>query len=272
MGEDIISIIFLAFIAIVISGIVSNVNLPHMGVPTFILIAVGLWISYDYILLKRYQAKKQCKSSKKENLTDLENRVSAGINNSFEYQNLSGDSIVKEELYTMGDGPLDIKPLDSDLENIKSPKSMLDDIDEVTKQELKNTKYDIGKKILADSPSLADYNNNLYVPLDSDEKPDNLYDVTKSLEYSEPKHKNEFDINYYKTDITIQDIHKDMGSTLDNKLSNRMKYMGLQNKISKDTRSRFNRYTIQPYFEEELKENENRDWWNVEQDYLDNYM
>lgn len=269
MGDDIISIIFLAFIAIVVSGIVTNIHLPHMGVPTFVLIAVCLWISYDYILLKRYQAKEKCNKSKRENYTDLESRINDGINKSFEYRNL--DNINKENLYSMG----------SDLINLQDELNIVDKVKELDKQDKQqadkqllsenNDMTQLEKKILDDYPSLANHNN-LFVPLDSEEKPDNLYDVTKSLEYSEPKHKNEFDINYFKTDITIQDIHKDMGSSLDNKLSNRMKYMGLQNKISKDTRSRFNRYTLQPYFEEELRENENRDWWNVEQDYLDDYM
>jgi hypothetical protein len=270
MGEDIISVIFLAFVAIVISAIISNVHLPHMGMPTFIIIAVGLWISYDYILLKRYDAKLKCRKSNRENYTDLEERINNGINKSFEYQNLY-DTPNKENLYDMSDN----LNLQDELNIINKTKQ--DNETAVSKLKATTLKTadlntSIEKKILADVPSLADYDNNLFIPLDSEEKPDNLYDVTKSLEYAEPKHKNEFDINYFKSDITIQDIHKDMGSSLDNKLSNRMKYMGLQNKISKDTRSRFNRYTLQPYFEEELSENENRDWWNIEQDYLDDYM
>lgn len=264
MGDDIISVIFLAFVAIVISAIVANIHLPHMGMPTFIIVAVGLWISYDYILLKRYQAKEKCSSKNKENFTNLEQRINSGIDESFDYQNLKENIKQNEDdLYFMSGELLELK------------KELNEDNKIMTQDTLKPSDVnspDVNSVDVTSAPSLTDYNNTLYVPLDSDDKPDNLYDVTKSLEYSEPQHKNEFDINYFKSDITIQDIHKDMGSTLDNKLSNRMKYMGLQNKISKDTRSRFNRYTLQPYFEEELRENENRDWWNVEQDYLDNYM
>ena len=51
MGEDILSVIFLALICIVIAGIVHRIAPGQMMVPTFALIAVCLWIAYDYMLL-----------------------------------------------------------------------------------------------------------------------------------------------------------------------------------------------------------------------------
>ena len=166
MGEDIISVIFLAFVAIVISAIISNVHLPHMGMPTFIIIAVGLWISYDYILLKRYDAKLKCRKSNRENYTDLEERITNGINKSFEYQNLY-DMPNKENLYDMSD--------DLNLQDELNITNKTKQDNETANAKLKATTLktadlntSIGKKILADAPSLADYNNNLFVPLDSE--------------------------------------------------------------------------------------------------------
>lgn len=89
---------------------------------------------------------------------------------------------------------------------------------------------------------------------------------------SKAKHKGEFDIDLYNNQLSIQELHKDMGCSGDNKLANRMKYMGLQAKVSQDIRARMNRHSIQQFWEEELRDNENRDWWDAEQDYLDAYM
>jgi hypothetical protein len=51
-----------------------------------------------------------------------------------------------------------------------------------------------------------------------------------------------------------------------------MKYMGLQARMSQDIRARWNAEKFRPYFEEELRDNETRDWWDNEVDYLDNFM
>jgi hypothetical protein len=48
--------------------------------------------------------------------------------------------------------------------------------------------------------------------------------------------------------------------------------MGLQAKMSQEIRARWNAEKLRPYFEEELDEQENRDWWDTEADYLDVLM
>jgi hypothetical protein len=199
MGEDILSVVFLALVCIVIAGIVNKLAPSGMMIPTFALIAICLWIAYDYILLRRYKAKQSCKNNQKnkEELAKMEEDDDVNIN--------PGDRELQDMIY--------------DLEN----------------------KY--SNKEDADSP-----------------------DVPKA------KHKGEFDIDLYNKGLSIQELHKDMGCSGDNKLANRMKYMGMQAKVSQDNRAKLNRYSLQQYWEEELRDNENRDWWDLEQDYLDAYM
>lgn len=201
MGEDILSIVFLALIFIVISGIVYRLTPSNLMMPTFALMAVCLWIAYDYITLKRYQMKEKCNKNKlSENQdSDIEAKI----------RELSND------IHT---GSEDISGVDVDVD--------------VSVDNTLNTDFDL-----------------------------------------EPKAKNkcEFDIAMYH-DTDIKEMHKEMGCTGDNKLANRMKYMGMQSKLSADNRSRMNRYTLLPYFEEELKENEDRDWWDAENDWMDELM
>ncbi len=201
MGEDILSVIFLALVCIVIAGIVNKLAPSGMMIPTFALIAVCLWIAYDYILLQRYKAKQSCSLHKKnkEELEKMEEEQEGNINT----------------------GDRDLQDMIDDLENKYS--------------EEKNKDYE-------------------------------------DLNTSKAKHKGEFDIDLYNKELSVQELHKDMGCSGDNKLANRMKYMGLQARMSQEIRSRLNRYSLQPYWEEELRANENRDWWDAEQDYLDAYM
>ena len=88
----------------------------------------------------------------------------------------------------------------------------------------------------------------------------------------EAKHKNEFDIDLYDKQLSIKELFKDSGCTGDTRIANRMKYMGLQARMSQDIRARWNTEKLRPYLEEELSDNENRDWWDVETDYLDILM
>ena len=60
----------------------------------------------------------------------------------------------------------------------------------------------------------------------------------------------------------IKDIYKNMACDGDNSIANRMKYMGVQPQISKNIRALYNKYTLKPYIEEELREQSNREWWN----------
>lgn len=193
MGEDILSVIFLALICIVIAGIIHRIAPGQMMVPTFALIAVCLWIAYDYMLMSRYKAKKACLNQPAE-LEEIDKKI----------QDLANElsSSDEEAIYT--------------------------DDQEDTNAEL----------------SL---------------KP-------------EAKHKNEFDIDMYDRELSIQELYKDTGCSGDTRMANRMKYMGLQAKMSQDIRARWNAEKFRPYFEEELRDNETRDWWDNEVEYLDNLM
>lgn len=191
MGEDILSVIFLALICIVIAGIVHRIAPGQMMVPTFALIAVCLWIAYDYMLMSRYKAKKACLNQQAE-LEEIDKKI---------------------------------RELDSEL-------SSSNEVDT-------NDKEDVNAKL-----SL---------------KP-------------EAKHKNEFDIDMYDRELSIQELYKDTGCSGDTRMANRMKYMGLQARMSQDIRARWNAEKFRPYFEEELRDNETRDWWDNEVEYLDNLM
>lgn len=85
------------------------------------------------------------------------------------------------------------------------------------------------------------------------------------------QHNNEFDIDIARGE-PISSIFQRSGSSADNALANRMKYMAMQPKLSMEIRARHNRYTMQPYFEEELSANEKRDWWDNENDWMDAFM
>lgn len=80
----------------------------------------------------------------------------------------------------------------------------------------------------------------------------------------------EFDIDVYNGVGDIENIYRKMGTIGDNLICNRMKYMGMQPKLSKDIRAAYNKYTMQPMFEEELREQADKIWW--ENDQLDLFM
>jgi carboxypeptidase C (cathepsin A) len=183
-GKDILSVIFLALICIVISGIVSNLVPNHSGliVPSFVFISICLWIAYDYMMLNRYKAKEQC------------------MNDRF---NLYKTQINTDEINT----------------------------DEINTDEI-----------------------NDYIPLNADEKKQHIL-VKKN-------DKDDFDIDLYNGQHSIQDMHSNMACSADNQVCNRMKYMGIQPQLSQNIRAAYNKYTLQPFLEEEFKENANREWWN----------
>jgi len=193
MGEDILSVIFLALICIVIAGIVHRIAPGQMMVPTFALIAVCLWIAYDYMLMSRYKAKKACLNQPAE-LEEIDKKIQE-LANELSSSN-KGDTYTDDQEDTNAE--LSLKP--------------------------------------------------------------------------EAKHKNEFDIDMYDRELSIQELYKDTGCSGDTRMANRMKYMGLQARMSQDIRARWNAEKFRPYFEEELRDNETRDWWDNEVEYLDNLM
>ena len=100
----------------------------------------------------------------------------------------------------------------------------------------------------------------------------NNYDIHTGLNNKQSKSGNqEFDLDYYNG-APLAAIYKEMGCTADNRMANRMKYLSLQNKVSADIASKNKKKALQPYLEEELRANENRDWWDQENDWMDNFM
>lgn len=219
MGDDILGVIFLALICIVIAGIINKVAPAGMMIPTFALMAVCLWVAYDYILLQRYKAKQKC-SGKSDDI----------------------NPVGKSDDINPASKSNDINPVSKSDINNKDLQDMIDDLGD---------------------PGDLDENNAQNGKTIHDADNDNV---------ARAKHKNEFDIDLYSNQLSVQELHKDMGCSGDNKLANRMKYMMLQPKMSHDARARMNRYTLLQFWEEELRDNENRDWWDAEQDHLDAYM
>ncbi len=105
----------------------------------------------------------------------------------------------------------------------------------------------------------------------SEDQEDEAIDIEASLK-PEAKHKNEFDIDLYDRELSTKELFKDSGCAGDTRIANRMKYMGLQARMSQDIRAKWNAEKFRPYFEEELRDGENRDWWDTEADYLDLLM
>ena len=199
-GDDILSVVFLALVCIVIAGIMSKITPAGMVMPTYALIALCLWIAYDYMLLTRYKAKAACLNRKREN-EEAERSLEE-----------LADELEEKDV-----------PAEKDIQEKNKP---------AEKEE----------------------------PLPVERKP-------------EQQHVNEFDIGIFNTTAGgIQTLHSKMGCGADTQIANRMKYMGLQAKLSQDIRARHNKHNLVPYFDEELKANESRDWWDAEQDHLDQFM
>lgn len=123
------------------------------------------------------------------------------------------------------------------------------------------TTDELDRQISELQDELDDYiDDNLEVP----EKP--------KIEPPEKKHKNEFDIDLYDRHLSVQELYKDMGSAGDTRIASRMKYMALQPRMSREIQARMNSEKLRPYFEEEFREQENKDWWDVANDHLDALM
>jgi hypothetical protein len=198
-GDDILSVIFLALICIVISGIVYKLapNNANLIVPSFVLISIGLWITYDYMMQSRYSDKIKCIKRKAEQ--KVEQKVEQSLL-----------SIVDEINSTNGIG------------NSDSAKANADTMGDTEPQ-------------------------NSVIPQPKKRRPD------------------EFDLDIYSGEDDIRKLYTHMGADGDNQVCNRMKYMSVQPKLSKDIRASFNKYSWQPYVEAELRENEFREWWYMDQ-------
>ena len=78
------------------------------------------------------------------------------------------------------------------------------------------------------------------------------------------QHPNEFDLEIYSGTDDIRKLYTHMGSNGDTQICNRMKYMAVQPRLSKDIRASYNKHTIEPFFQEELNEQENKIWWEMD--------
>ena len=58
----------------------------------------------------------------------------------------------------------------------------------------------------------------------------------------------------------------------DDVMCDRMAYSSIQSKHALNNRAKYNKHSIKPYFDSELRANEERDWWDRETDYLDAFM
>lgn len=214
-GDDILSVIFLALICIVIAGIVTHLTPSGLVLPTYALIAICLWIAYDYMLRARYNAKVACLMRNKD---------------------------------------------------LKQAEDNLEDLAEQLKGEEDDGDKDGGGGGGGNSEGEGEAAN-------ADEEQEGEPGEQSVENAPTQLHANEFDIGMFNANANaIQNLHSKMGCGADTQIANRMKYMGLQAKLSQDIRARHNKYKLMPYFDEELKANENRDWWDVENDYLDNFM
>jgi hypothetical protein len=197
-GNDILSVVFLALICIIITGLVKGLVPSHSGliVPSFIFICVGLWIAYDYMMINRYKEKEKCMTEKHaQTLHEMQAQSQVLIND------MSAESVD-----------------DRNIPDIEVP--------------------------------------------DEPETP-----LPKREQKPEKTHDNEYDIDIHNQLHNIKNMHNVMGSSGDTMICNRMKYMAVQSQLSKDIRSSWNKYSVQPWIEEELREHADREWWNS--DHLD---
>ena len=203
IGEDVLSVCFLAFVCLVFGGLILRLfpDDAHFIIPSFVMICIGLWVSYDYMLNKRYNDIDNCRKKQEIKLLKAHNIENPDLDDSPIRQT---DNHTNEQTNRQTDRQTNVKPIEQD----KKPDK---------------------------------YNN-----------------------------KKEIDIAYVDNGDSIQKVHSYMGTLGDTKLFNRMKYSGLQPQLAKDIRSRYNKYSMVPYFKEELDEQENRVWW--ENDALESEM
>jgi hypothetical protein len=183
IGEDVLSICFLAFVCIIFGSLILKLfpDETHFIIPSFVMICIGLWISYDYMLMKRYEDIDDCRKNNQLKLID---------------KILDQQSHIQDE-------PGEVKH----------------------------------------------------------EEPQVIQKKGQVIENPQDKNKKEIELAFIDNGDSIQKIHPYMGTMGDTKLFNRMKYSGLQPQLAKDIRAQYNKYSMLPYFKEELDEQENRIWW-----------
>lgn len=138
-------------------------------------------------------------------------------------------------------------------------------------KQLQLLEHDSGEEKQGYGPTHKPYKHNTHLWESHDDK-HNYYapDVDASYAWANPhvdkQHVSEFDIDMHNGEL-FQKIYPRMGCCGDTAIANRMKYMGMQPQVSKAIRASFNKHTMQPYLEEELRAHADREWWAS--DFLD---
>lgn len=265
-GSEVLSIIFLALVAIVVAGIVNVATPISLIVPSFVLISLCLWVAYDYILLQRYREKirKFKQSQDNERPTNKQNTNDSAVVNS------------EDELMAV------INEINNDKDTENSNETItiadLSSNDDQYNMEKELYKADMGltnsQKIETKIPQLARMNDmqmtyeGVSPDIDMGENT-GLLDVPRDLydkNLLKQQHKNEYDIDMYRGFSDIKELHPLMGGTADTRMANRMKYMGMQAKLSQDIRASYHKPQMQQYFAEELNDAwERSNWWDRDQ-------
>ena len=260
--EKLINLIFLVFVCIVISGLASNLSNKTLAIPTIVICGFCLYLLHDYMKLKKKSSKLTCKK--------LECAIT--------------DKIKDIDLH---DAHLETKHIDDANENTEDhhpTNHTLDEINSIIERTLyekdlglsstaTKSLEDSHESILKDLPNLIEMSKDEnqiqeYHMRDSDysyvDVPRKKYDK----EILTKQHDNEFDIDMYGGFADLKKLHSIMGSGADTRMANRMKYLGMQSKLSADIRAAYHKPQMQVYLEEELRDTyENRHWW--ENDALD---
>jgi hypothetical protein len=201
--SDILSIVFLAFVAIIIASMAHNMTSGNskMAMPTFALIAVCLWFAYDYMIQDRKYRKKACKKPQNHNVIQTPIILSD-----------HEPPIPKE------------KPVPTELNKLK---------------------------------------DDMRIPV-LDKNLDPSFHLYSEYENDEGDH------HMFRGDEWMKKHHAELGSLGDNMLVNRAKYMGMQPQMAKNIKAGFNKYSLQAFYEDELREHASREWWDS--DHLDAYF
>ncbi len=258
-GSDIISVLFLVLVSIIISSLVTNISPTTMIIPTYVLIAVCLWIAFDYMLLKRYRNLVK-KNTNMDNLVidEIPGTTNTDTDLPLPKSEKEYDAEIEESQYKVDFGISDKSSKEKSniiyptkIDNYSPDNGVMDDI------VMNSTEWFPFN--LVENQQYNMYNPYIYSGEQTYEKKKKTLDESKV-------HKNEFDIDMYGGHSDIKELHPMMGSNTDTKMANRSKYMQLQSKLAMDIHAAYHKPQLQTYLEEELRETyEQRHWWENDQ-------
>lgn len=267
MSDDILSVVFLILICIVIAGLIYRVTPVCLQMPTFALIASCMWIAMDYILTQRHST--ACHESMTATPDVFESAVDDNAEDASEDDEFTLSAALSKK------PTKDAKPAAS-ATDAKSDAALNELINRLNN---KPAFHGLPSKDITEQDS--NWTNSPVGMLDRSDMysytPNGPGDLEKQLSaaFDRPVQRQEPSLNPYDlSDAAPADLpqwFKDSGSLGDNRLVNRSKYAAAQAKVSMDIRARWSPDQFRGMFAEELKDNENRDWWENEND-LDKYM